>query len=99
MQVVFTGSARRELTEATTWFEEHSGLAGAGFATLIHQAMERIRKVPFAAPRWPPAPRFRAWTIRRVNYRVFYEVIGPTIRIVAIAHTSRRPGYWLGRLR
>jgi plasmid stabilization system protein ParE len=98
MQVIFTGAARRELREATTWFQEHSELGGAGFAALIRQAVAQIREVPFGAPRWVPAPRFRAWTVQHVDYRLFYEVIGPTIRIVAITHTSRRPGYWLDRL-
>ena len=99
MKIIFTGVARRDLTEATTWFEEHSVLGGAAFATLIRETVERISQVPFAAPRWPPMPRFRAWTLKRVNYRVFYEIAGRAVRIVAIAHTSRRPGYWLGRLR
>lgn len=98
MQVVFTDAARQELTLATTWFQEHSELGGTGFAALIRQTVARIREVPFAAPRWAPMPRFRAWTVQHVDYRVFYEVIGPTIRIVAIAHTSRRPGYWRDRL-
>jgi len=99
MQIVFTDVARRDLIEATTWFEEHSALGGTAFAALIRETVERISKVPLAAPAWAPEPRFRAWTLKRVNYRVFYEITDRAIRIVAIAHTSRRPGYWLGRLK
>jgi hypothetical protein len=37
--------------------------------------------------------------LRRLRYGLFYLVERDTITLVAIAHTSRRPGYWLDRLR
>lgn len=95
MRIIFSGAARQDLVEATTWFEEHSALGGAAFAAMIREAVERISRMPFAAPPWRHAPRFRARTLTRVHYRIFYEVADQTIRIIAIAHTSRRPGYWL----
>jgi plasmid stabilization system protein ParE len=99
MQIVFTAVARQDLAEATAWFQEHSSFGGAAFADLIRETVERIRQVPLAAPCWAPAPRFRAWTLQRVNYRIFYEVVGSKIRVMAIAHNSRRPGYWSDRLK
>lgn len=97
MQILFTEAARQDLDEAAAWYEDHSALGGAAFSALIRDAVERIREMPFAAPPWRHAPRFRARTLRRVRYRIFYELANQTIRIVAIAHTSRRPGYWLDR--
>jgi plasmid stabilization system protein ParE len=99
MQVIYSDAARRDLAEAVAWFEEHAPLGGAGFAALLRETVEKIAEVPLAAPCWGPEPRFRAWTLQRVNYRVFYEIVGKTIRVVAIAHTSRRPGYWRDRPR
>jgi toxin ParE1/3/4 len=99
MRILWSGIARQELAAATAWFQENSPLGGAAFALLIRDAVERISEVPLAAPRWAPEPRFRAWTVQKVNYRVFYELLEDAIRIVAVAHTSRRPGYWLDRLK
>lgn len=97
MRIVFTEAARQDLAEATAWFEDHSPLGGAAFAALIQEAVERICKMPLAAPPWRHAPRFRTRTLKRVHDRIFYEVADEMVRVVAIAHTSRRPGYWLDR--
>jgi len=36
--------------------------------------------------------------VRRFSYVLYYEVLDPTqVLIYAVAHTSRRPGYWLRR--
>lgn len=98
-QGIFTAAARRELAEATAWFDQHSALGGAAFEAMIYEAVAAICEMPLAAPPWPTVPRLRVRTLKHVKYRVFYEVTDDEIRIVAIAHTSRRPGYWLGRVR
>jgi hypothetical protein len=33
----------------------------------------------------------------RFRYALIYTVVGDQIRILAVAHHSRRPGYWRGR--
>jgi hypothetical protein len=43
------------------------------------------------------AGRTRSWLLSRFPYRVIYRVRDEDIYIVAIAHTSRRPGYWKDR--
>jgi hypothetical protein len=35
--------------------------------------------------------------MRRFPYSLIYTVIGDEVRILAVAHHSRRPGYWRGR--
>jgi plasmid stabilization system protein ParE len=64
---------------------------------LARAALLRIQELPFASPPWSYAPQFRARTLRRLRYRIIYEVTDPEIRIVAIAHTSRDPEHWLIR--
>ena len=98
-QVIFTEEADRELEETSAWFDEHSGIGGTGFVAIIYEAIEHICEIPLAAPPWSYDPRVRAWTLQRLPYRVIYEVTDQQIRIVAIAHTSRDPERWLGRLK
>jgi toxin ParE1/3/4 len=39
----------------------------------------------------------RRLVMRRFRYTLIYTVAGDQIRILAVAHHSRRPGYWRGR--
>jgi len=48
---------------------------------------------------WPNDRRFRRHVLRRFPYVLVYELRSESIEFVAIAHTSRAPGYWLGRAR
>lgn len=96
--VLFTEEADRELAAAAAWFDEHSAIGGAGFVAMIYEAVQDICEMPFAAPPWSYAPGSRAWTLRRLSYRVIYEATKRQIRIIAIAHTSRDPERWLDRL-
>jgi toxin ParE1/3/4 len=96
--VIFTEEAEVDLAEASAWFDAHSGIGGTGFVAMIYDVVQDICEVPLAAPPWSHAPKFRARTLRRLPYRVIYEVTEERIRIIAIAHTSRDPERWLDRL-
>lgn len=39
----------------------------------------------------------RRYLMKRFPYSLVYTVSGEEIRILAVAHHSRRPGYWRGR--
>jgi plasmid stabilization system protein ParE len=43
--------------------------------------------------------RIRKWRVQGFRYSLIYAVLDDVIRILAVAHHSRRPGYWLYRLR
>jgi len=34
---------------------------------------------------------------KRFPYTLFFRIDGEFVRVLAIAHQSRRPGYWVGR--
>jgi len=37
------------------------------------------------------------WYEDEQRYYVAYEIVGNEIVVLAVAHTKRRPGYWVGR--
>lgn len=39
----------------------------------------------------------RRWLLTRFPYSLIYTIAGDEIRVLAVAHYSRRPGYWRGR--
>ncbi|HWU88639.1 MAG TPA: type II toxin-antitoxin system RelE/ParE family toxin [Kofleriaceae bacterium] len=97
-RIVFTEEANRDLAQAAAWFGEHSVIGTAGFVDLIHEALEKIAHLPLAAPPWSYAPKYRALTLKRLHYRIIYQVTDDAIRIAALIHTSRDPILWLDRL-
>ena len=40
----------------------------------------------------------RSWRLRRFPFRIYYAVDPNRIRVLAVAHLRRRPGYWRGRI-
>jgi len=87
--------ARLELAEAQDWYYERSEAAAQAFALEVDHAIRSIRQAPL---RWPLALRgARAFVLDRFPYTVFYRVSADHVVITAIAHQSRRPGYWRHR--
>lgn len=93
--------ANRELTEAAQWYESRqSGLADR-FLGEVETLLDSIGRSPKSFPRLldlPPALEIRRALLFRFPYAlVFFEMVGE-IRILAVAHSKREPGYWLGRI-
>jgi plasmid stabilization system protein ParE len=48
---------------------------------------------------WPQVSRsLRRYVVKKCPYVLLYRAEGDTVLIVAVAHQSRRPGYWLKRV-
>ena len=43
------------------------------------------------------AARPTSFRLRRFPFSLIYTVMGDQLRILAVAHHSRRPGYWRNR--
>jgi plasmid stabilization system protein ParE len=96
-RIVFTRHARLELEAAAGWYEgEQEGL-GAEFVHEIDAALARIVAKPTASPLWRADRSYRKGGVRRFPYIIFFVADDSSIRVAAIAHKRRRPGYWLVR--
>jgi plasmid stabilization system protein ParE len=93
--VRFHPTADDELLEATTWYVERSSTAAVGFVREIEHALERIAEAP---ERYPLTLHGRRrFVLLNYPYDVVYRVRPRVVEVVAIAHHSRRPGYWRNR--
>jgi plasmid stabilization system protein ParE len=71
--------------------------AEAGF---LRQLDHAIQQVTDAAEQWPQdLAGTRRYVFPAYPYSLVYFVQDDVIRVVAIAHDKRRPGYWRKRLR
>ena len=94
--VVFHDLATAEFSEAAAWYEECTSGLGAEFRIAIEEAIRRIQSIPLAGSRFGKT-QFRYVLVRRFPYVVFYREDEKVIRLMAVAHGRRRPGYWKKR--
>ena len=87
--------AEQEAHAAFLWYLERSERAAAAFEQEIEQAIERIGEAPATHP--IVEGELRRYLLDRFPYALLYA-IGPTaVRVIAVAHQHRRPGYWTQR--
>lgn len=89
--------AAAELLDAIRWYEEQRSGLGAELFDAITETIELIRAHPeIGAPR-ATLQQSRQLRVNRFPYNVVYRIREDDIYVVAVAHTSRRPGYWRDR--
>lgn len=96
--VEFHSAARAELDDAVAFYEMRAIGLGLDLLEKVNDAVTKIQRSPEA---WPPhkRSRFRKLFTERFPFAVFYLDLPDCIWIVAIAHGSRRPDYWMRRSR
>jgi plasmid stabilization system protein ParE len=96
MKVVIHLGAALELDEATSYYSAHAGASIAdAFLTEFDRAITLIVEFPKIAASWRGMNR--RLPLRRFPYSIVYRPSNDRIEIVAVAHQSRKPGYWRNR--
>ena len=93
--------AAEELEVAATWYEARREGLGGDFIAAIRDACHRVIERPDAyslAAGVPSELGVRRCLLRRFPFAIVYVELDAEIRVLAIAHTSREPGYWRSRL-
>jgi plasmid stabilization system protein ParE len=88
--------AESDLREAAEFYGERagSGLSQA-LLTEFERAVELLLRHPGLGSLWRHGTRRHI--MNRFPFSLIYAVAGEEIRILAVAHHSRRPGYWRHR--
>lgn len=98
--VRFEPEASEELFEAANWYEDRRAGLGFDFLAAVDRTVALVRRWPHAAPAatdFPIGAVIRRAPIGRFPYRLVYLQVQVEIRVLAVAHEARRPGYWLAR--
>jgi len=97
VNLAFHPAARRELSAALQWYLSEGGPGVAErFSWAIRQASDMLTITPHLGTPHPSSPS-RSWPLKRFPYTLVYRVQGELLTVVAVAHQSRDPGYWVGR--
>lgn len=88
--------AEHDLREAAKFYR---GKAGASLSQAFFAEFEHAISLLLEHPRLGSIWRFgrRRLLMRRFPYWVIYTLADDQVRILAVAHSSRRPGYWRWR--
>jgi toxin ParE1/3/4 len=93
--VVFHPAAQVEVKDAAAHYEAQRQGLGQDFRIEVEAALGRITQSPQIYG--VELGEFRACPLRRFPYTLFYIDLEDRIWLGAVAHQSRRPGYWAPR--
>jgi len=95
-QVEFLEEASAEFKAAFLWYLERNSKVASEFADSLTRAIQAIAEAP---QRWPiHLGGTRKFVMRRFPFVIVYREAASAVRIVAVAHAKRKPGYWTRRL-
>jgi toxin ParE1/3/4 len=94
--VVVQSQAKSEFRKARRWYDKRRQGLGDDLLTELLGALSRTERDNLIGVRYG-ATRYRFYRVHRFPYVIYYECLPDRVRVVAIAHERRRPGYWLGR--
>ncbi len=93
MKVFLTAEAEEELVVAAGFYARAATNAlGIAFVEEVERACRLLAERPLIGVVWREPTRRLA--LRRFPFNVIHEVHGDEIRVIAIAHQRRKPGYW-----
>jgi toxin ParE1/3/4 len=96
LQVLFHRLAAREYSSAQDWYRQRSTEVAKRFAAAVTQSVDRIVAHADSLPVLTGA--YRYVRVPRFPYVLIFRYLDKdTVMVVAVAHTSRRPGYWRRR--
>ena len=94
-------AAMIEATESALWYEDQqSGLADEFYAEL-KSGLDRISENPMRMPlleQYSGVHNVRRSLLKRFPYAIIFMITDSEVVVLAVAHTHRRPLYWLSRL-
>ena len=94
--------AKQELAAAAAWYEQRKEGLGRELLAEVDAVLAAIARSPGRFPLYPRvAAEFgvRRAAARRFPYSIAFIELATAVRVLAIAHERRRPGYWVGRLK
>jgi plasmid stabilization system protein ParE len=88
-------AAEAELLMEIGYLEDRSRGLGRRFHEAVRQTEGLIASFPEAAEEIQPG--IRKASLRSFRYPLVYSVESDGLLVLAVAHDSRRPGYWVAR--
>ena len=93
--VIFHPESEREVLAHERWYRDRSDVAAQGFLLELDAAVHLVSEAP---ERWPIQARGeRRYVFPRYPFSLLYRIREDHVFVTAVAHQSRRVGYWRRR--
>ena len=86
-----------EIDHEVDYYESRQPGLGAELEDELEAVFATILQFPQAAPQWKNRVDRRVAVLDRFPFTLPYQIVGDEVVVLALAHTSRRPGYWSRR--
>ena len=90
-----------EANAAAEWYESRREGLGPAFLAELDRCFDLLAEHPEAFPRLAdtdPRLGIRRALLNRFPYAVVFLELADRVQVLAVAHTGRRPEYWLNRV-
>lgn len=95
-EIRFHRLAFRELQSAARHYRSESARTADRFIAALDRALQKVGENPLQWPEFDDG--YRWYRVRKFPYVLYFEIKSEDrIRIMAVAHNQRRPGYWIKR--
>ncbi len=91
-----------EIAEAAAWYASRQPGLETEFLNEMERILPLIGSYPDSFPLLLDLPEelsIRRALLPRFPYALVFMELPPEVRVLAVAHLRRRPGYWLNRIR
>lgn len=96
MRVSLAPEAQRDLVEGGLYYRrEANAELGRAFVSEFERSAALLVAQPELGAPW--RKEVRRFPLRRFPYSIIYYLRDDNIRILAVAHQSRKPGFWQDR--
>jgi plasmid stabilization system protein ParE len=95
--VAYHRLAASELIKSAEFYERRSPSLGEVFLSAVEATLPKIQRHPELGK--PGKLGTRSWKTKRFPFRIVYLEQTDRFWIIAVAHLSRKPDYWVQRLR
>ena len=96
MRVSFNTETLAEAEEATRWYRDNGGSSPSRAFTMELRCVVRLATEQPGIGSAGLNGTVRLY-FKRFPYTMVFRIQDASVRVIAIAHQSRRPGYWVGR--
>ncbi|MGP0594781.1 type II toxin-antitoxin system RelE/ParE family toxin [Nitrospira sp. T9] len=96
MTYEFHPEAEQEFIEAAAFYEQNVTGLGERFGKEVRRAIVRLMEYPQIGSQIDAD--LRRLLLTRFPYFLIYSSTSDLLRVVAVAHVHRRPGYWRIRI-
>jgi plasmid stabilization system protein ParE len=92
-----SAEAAEELEAAADWYEKRQPGLGLVFLDAVEAALAYLADWPVSGAPVLTTAGARRTPVSRFPYHLPYVLLDDHVRVLAVAHDHRRPGYWRSR--